>query len=123
MLSRISLPIIKLSTADAVVVTPDTNTIKASQLMLGYLEERGVNRSQIILINNRTVGRVWTTTEDIERELRLPLNCTIPYVVEYMTMAINDSVPFMAKFPDHSAAMVFSELARLLIERGKANPN
>jgi len=66
-LSRISLPIIENSAAIVVIVTPDTSTIKASRVVIEYLEAHNVNRNRILLINNRTVGRVWTTTEDIER--------------------------------------------------------
>lgn len=113
-LSRISLPIIEKSTAIVVIVTPDISTLKASRVMLEFLETRGIDRHRIVLVNNRTVGRVWTTPEDIERELKLPLAVTVPYVVEYMTMAINVSMPFMAKFPEHAAGMVFTDLARRL---------
>jgi pilus assembly protein CpaE len=118
-LSRISLPIIESSSAVVVVVTPDISTVKASRVVLEFLEARNMDRNRIILINNRTVGRVWTTTEDIERELKLPLAATVPYVVEYMTMAINASVPFMDKFPDHAAGLVFTDLARRLQERDR----
>jgi pilus assembly protein CpaE len=119
-LSRISLPIIEHSSAVIIIVTPDISTVKASRVVLEYLEAHNVDRNRLILINNRTVGRVWTTTEDIERELKVPLAVTIPYAVEYMTMAINASVPFMEKFPDHAAGMVFLELARRLLERDRA---
>lgn len=118
-LSRISLPIIESSSATVVVVTPDISTVKATRVVLEFLETRNLDRNRIILINNRTVGRVWTTTEDIERELKLPLAATVPYVVEYMTMAINASVPFMDKFPDHAAGIVFTELGRRLQERDR----
>ena len=120
-LSRISLPIIENSAAVVVIVTPDNSTIKASRVMIEYLEAHNVDRHRILLINNRTVGRVWTTTEDIEREMKLPLTATIPYVVEYMTMAINASVPFMEKFPDHAAGITFTDLARLLQVHDRAN--
>lgn len=113
-LSRISLPIIERSSAIVVVVTPDISTVRASRLVLAFLETRNIDRHRIVLVNNRTVGRVWTTAEDIERELRLPLAVTVPYVVEYMTMAINEAVPFMRKFPEQAAGMVFTDLARRL---------
>ncbi|MBM3128751.1 MAG: response regulator [Chloroflexi bacterium] len=118
-LSRISLPIIESSSATIVIVTPDISTVKASRVILEFLETRNMDRNRIILINNRTVGRVWTTTEDIERELKLPLAATVPYVVEYMTMAINAAVPFMDKFPEHAAGIVLTDLARRLQERDR----
>jgi len=119
-LSRISLPVIENSSAIVVVVTPDISTVKATRVVLDFLRRRNLDLKRIVLVNNRTVGRVWTTTEDIENALKLPLAVTVPYVVEYMTMAINESVPFMAKFPEHTAGLVFTELARRLQQYDRA---
>jgi hypothetical protein len=69
----------------------------------------------VFVINNRTVGRVWTTTEDIERELKQELNAMIPYTVEYMAMAINAAVPFMERFPEHAASAAFTDIVQRLL--------
>jgi pilus assembly protein CpaE len=119
MLSRISLPIIEMSTGIVIIVTPDVPTVRATRLMVDYLDALGIERDRLMLINNRTVGRVWTTAEDIEREVKLPLAVTIPYEVEYMSMAINAAVPFMEKFPNNAATMSFNDIARKVIERAK----
>jgi len=71
------------------------------------------------LINNRTVGRVWTTTEDIERELKMKVGATVPFAVEHMTMAINAAVPFMDKFPDHAASAMFRQIAQTVRDQIK----
>lgn len=118
-LSRISLPIIEMSDGIVVIVTPDISTVKLTKLTLDYLESLGVTRTQLILINNRTVGRVWISKEETERELRVPLAGTIPYELEYFTMAINAGIPFMAKFPDHAASLMFTDFARLLRDRAQ----
>ncbi len=118
-LSRISMPILEISSAIVIIVTPDTNTVKATKQILQYLESHDIELERIVLINNRTVGRVWTTTDDIERELKIPLAATVPFVVEYMTMAINATVPFMEKFPENSACYTFEEIAKLVRERIK----
>jgi pilus assembly protein CpaE len=119
MLSRISLPIIEMSTGIVLIVTPDMNTVHGTRQIVDYLELHKVSRNRLILVNNRTIGRVWTTTEDIEREVKLPLRETIPYEVEHMTLAINEGVPFMEKFPDKAAYMAITNLARQLVERAK----
>jgi hypothetical protein len=75
----------------------------------------------VFVINNRTVGRVWTTAEDIEREIGTRVSTTIPFTIEYMTMAINAAVPFMERFPDHSASASFTDIAQRLQWRAKAN--
>jgi len=119
MLSRISLPIFEMSTGIVLIVTPDLNTVHSTRQIVEHLESHKVTRNRLILVNNRTVGRVWTTTEDIEHEIKLPLRETIPYEVEHMTMAINEGVPFMEKFPDKAAYMAITDLARQLVERAK----
>lgn len=119
MLSRISLPIFEISTGIVLIVTPDMNTTRATRQVVDYLESRKVSQNRLVLVNNRTVGRVWTTTEDIEREVKLPLRETIPYEVEHMTLAINVGLPFMDKFPNNAAGIAITSLARQLIERAK----
>ncbi|MBI5300893.1 MAG: response regulator [Chloroflexi bacterium] len=118
-LSRISLPVIEMSDRIFLIVTPDIATLKGAKVMMDYMISRDVAQQQIFLINNRTVGRVWTTTEDIERELSMKVNATIPYVAEYMTMAINAAVPFMEKFPDHAASAMFRQIAQTAREQLK----
>jgi pilus assembly protein CpaE len=111
-LSRISLPIIEASENVFLIVTPDIATVKGAKVFLDYLISREVSIDRVFLVNNRTVGRVWTTTEDIENELKIKVSATIPYVVEYMTMAINAGMPFMEKFPDHAASSMFRQIAQ-----------
>ncbi len=118
-LSRISLPILEMSSGIVVIVTPDISTVRATRIIVDHLQSQNIAPDRLILVNNRTVGRVWTTTEDIEQEVRLPLAVTVPYEVEYMTMAINASIPFMEKFPNNAATMSFIDLAKLLIDRYK----
>ena len=118
-LSRISLPIIEMADCVPLIVTPDIATLKGAKMMMDFLVARNLSHERIYLINNRTVGRVWTTTEDIERELSIKVNATIPFVNEYMTMAINAAVPFMAKFPDHAASAMFLQVAQNLRDQSK----
>lgn len=118
-LSRISLPILEMSTGIVVIVTPDISTVRATRIIVDHLQSQNIAPDRLILVNNRTVGRVWTTTEDIEQEVKLPLAVTVPYEVEYMTMAINAAIPFMEKFPNNAATMSFIDLARILIDRFK----
>jgi pilus assembly protein CpaE len=113
-LSRISLPIIEVSERIIIILTPDISTVKGTRLIMEYLQSLDISLDRVFVINNRTVGRVWTTTEDIEREIGVKLNATIPYTVEYMTMAINAAVPFMERFPDHSATASFTDIAQRL---------
>lgn len=116
-LSRISLPIIQVSERIVIILSPDIGTVRGTRLILQHLESLDISLDHVFVINNRTVGRVWTTTEDIERELGVKLNAMIPYTVEYMTMAINAAVPFMERFPDHAASAAFTDIAQRLRAR------
>lgn len=119
-LSRISLPVIQVSDAIVVTLTPDINTVRMTNLTLEYLASLGVTRNRLIAINNRTVGRVWISKEETERTLGLSLAGTIPFESEYMTMAVNAGIPFMAKFPEHAASSMFTDFARMLLGRAKS---
>lgn len=116
-LSRISLPITKVSERIVIILTPDISTVKGTRLIMQYLQSLNIPLDRVFIINNRTVGRVWTTTEDIEHEIGAKLNATIPYTMEYMTMAINAGIPFMERFPDHSASASFIDIAQRLQTR------
>lgn len=111
-LSRISLPILESSEGIVLILTPDISTVRGSKHVLDFLISHDISPERVVIVNNRTVGRVWTSAEDIERELGLRLNATIPYTVEYMTLAINDAVPFMLRFPDNAASSAFTAIAR-----------
>ena len=120
-LSRISIPIIEISERIALILTPDISTVKGTRLIMSHLNSLDISLDRVFVINNRTVGRVWTTAEDIEREIGTRVGTTIPFTIEYMTMAINAAVPFMERFPDHSASASFTDIAQRLQGRAKAN--
>lgn len=120
-LSRISLPIIEISERIVIILTPDISTVKGTRLIMEHLSSLDISLDRVFVINNRTVGRVWTTAEDIEREIGTRLGTTIPFTVEYMTMAINAAVPFMERFPDHSASASFTDIAQRLQAHIKAD--
>ncbi len=116
-LSRISLPVMRTAQRVVLILGSDVNNVKLSRSMLDYFESLGISRDRLLLIANRTVGRVWISKEEIEQELALSLAGTIPHETEHMTLAINAGMPFMAKFPERTASIAFSDLARLLQKR------
>ena len=120
-LSRISIPIIEISERIALILTPDISTVKGTRLIMSHLNSLDISLDRVFVINNRTVGRVWTTAEDIEREIGTRVSTTIPFTIEYMTMAINAAVPFMERFPDHSASASFTDIAQRLQGHAKAS--
>jgi pilus assembly protein CpaE len=116
-LSRISLPVIETSTGVVVIATPDLGAVRATRPLLKYLETRGVALDRIFLITNRTMGRMWTTSDEVEKTIGIKPHATIPYAVESMTVSINETVPFMAKFPDHAASTALAGIAHVLQDK------
>jgi DNA-binding response OmpR family regulator len=116
-LSRVSLPVMRTAKRIVLILGSDVNNVKLSRSMLDHFESLGISRDRLLLIANRTVGRVWISKEEIERELSLSLAGLIPYEQEHMTLAINAGVPFAAKFPERTASIAFADLARLLRQR------
>ncbi len=113
-LSRVSLPVMRTAQRVVLILGSDINNVKLSKSMLDYFQSLGISRDKLLLVANRTVGRVWISKEDIEQQLSLPLAGMIPYEAEHMSLAINEGVPFATKFPERAASIAFSDLARLL---------
>jgi DNA-binding response OmpR family regulator len=116
-LSRVSLPVMRTAQRVVLILGSDVNNVKLTKSMLDYFQSLGISRDRLLLIANRTVGRVWISKEEIEQELSLSLAGTIPHETEHMTLAINAGTPFMAKFPERTASIAFADLARLLHHR------
>ncbi len=113
-LSRVSLPVMRTAQRIILILGSDVNNVKLSKSMLDYFESLGISRERLLLIANRTVGRVWISKEEIEQQLNLSLAGAIPYEQEHMTLAVNAGTPFVAKFPERTASIAFMDLARLL---------
>ncbi len=116
-LSCTTLPIIETSDAVALVLTPDPSSVKMTKLVLQHMESLRVPRHRIAPVNNHVIGRSWMSTEEIENELGLALAVSIPHELEYIAMAFQSGIPFMAKYPERSASKVFTEFARTLVDR------
>lgn len=116
-LSCPSLSIIETSDAVGVVLTPEPSTVKMTKLVLQHLESLNIPRHRIVPVSNRTMGNAWMSKVEIENELGLALGAFIPHELEYLTVALNAGIPFMAKYPERSASKVFADLAQTLIER------
>ncbi len=116
-LSRVSLPVMQTAQRIILILGSDVNNVKLSKALLDYFQGIGISRNRLLLISNRTVGRVRISKEEIEQQLGLALAGTIPFESEHMSLAINAGVPFAAKFPEQAASVAFTDVARLLLDR------
>ncbi len=111
-LSKISLPIIKEADLIALVLSTDASTVAQTKTVLDHLvKEEGVDVSRIFPILNRAVGTEGLTKAEAETALNLGIRLTMPYLMGNFTLANNQHVPLVQKFPMDTSAMVLKEAA------------
>lgn len=87
-----------------------------------FLNEAGIQDARVFVINNRSVPRIWISKEDTEAKVGAPVRTVIPYDEEQMPMAVNQGVPYMAKFGFTATGLQIQDMARQLVQRLKKMP-
>lgn len=116
-LSKITLPILETSDLIYIIVIPDTTAVALTKQSLEFLLSRGIPRERLHLVQNRTLLRSWLSKEDIETELGLPVEITVPYDGEQVPLATNAHTPYLEQYGNTSTAVNMRELGRMAIER------
>ena len=115
-LSRISLPLIQNADVSVLVVSADLSAVLLTKTMWDYLKSKGVLLTSIYPILNRAVGLEGLTKPEAEKILEFEIKTAMPYLGSNFTVANNQHVPFSLKFPKDTAAIVFKETAREMID-------
>jgi pilus assembly protein CpaE len=115
-LSRISLPVILEADVVVIVVATDMSTVTLTKKVLGYLQDKGLESSRIFFILNRAVGLEGISKSDAERFLGTNIQATIPYMAGNFTLANNQHLPLLHRFPNDTAAMMLDQISRQIIE-------
>lgn len=115
-LSQIILPLIQQADLIVMPITPDMGTVRLSRIVWQYLQSKGLSKDHIYAILNRVVGFEGISKAQVEETLGLPIRSTVPHLVGNLLMANNQNVPFSAKFPNDTAAMIFKETAGQIVE-------
>lgn len=115
-LSRISLPIILEADAVAMVVATDLATATLTRTVLDYLQLKGFDMHRAYPILNRAVGLEGLSKSDAERILGLEIQATIPFMMGNFTLANNQHLPVMQRFPNDTAAMMLEQISHQLIQ-------
>ena len=113
-LSKISVPLMAESDAVVLVIAPDLVTVDLARSAIGYFGESGIDQGQLFIILNRAVGREGLTKLEIEHELGLPVQGTMPYAGENFTLTMNQKVPYALRFPEDIPAIMLKTLAEQL---------
>jgi len=115
-LSKISIPILEISDALSIVISPDLVTAELTQIALEYINEIGVRKEKLFLFLNRAVGLEGLAKSEIEERIENPIQRTVPYARDNFTFATNHKVPFAVQFPNESLTMELSSLASKLLD-------
>ncbi len=115
-LSRISLPIILDADAVALIVSSDLSTVTMTHVVWEYLNTQGLDTQRISAIMNRAVGLEGLSKSDAERIIGLPIETTIPYMTGNFTLANNQHLPLLTKFPNDTAALVLDQVSRQILD-------
>lgn len=121
-LSDLTAPLLKMSNLIVMVMNSDINTVALGGQSIQYLREAGIEDARIFVVNNRSVPRIWISKEETEAKLGEPVQMVIPYDGEQMPMAVNQGVPYMAKFGFTATGLQIQDLMRQLVRRLTAPP-
>lgn len=115
-LSRISLPIILEADALVMVMAAELSTVTLTRKVWDHLQSKGLETRRIYPILNRVVGLEGLSKSDAERILGIQIQAAIPYMAGNFTLANNQHIPIIRRFPQDTAAMMLEQIARQMIK-------
>lgn len=115
-LSRISLPLLQNADVAVLIVSADLSTVMLTKTLWDYLKNKGMDATSLYPILNRAVGLEGLTKPEAEKILGFQIRTAMPYLGSNFTLANNQRQPFSLKFPKDTAAIVFKETAKEMID-------
>jgi pilus assembly protein CpaE len=110
-LSKVTMPIIEQADLVTLVVSTDQSTVSLTKKFWGYLAGRGYPAEKVFPILNRAVGLEGVTKAEAEKMLGLEIRLTMPYMMGNFTLASNQNMPVLTKFPNDTASLVLKQAA------------
>ena len=120
-LSRISLPIIQQADAVVLVMSTDLSTIALTRKTIKYFEDHGVKHSHLFPLLNRAVGLEGLSKAEAEKILNINIRLTMPYMMSNFTLANNQHLPILTKFPTDTASLILKQGALEISEMAIKN--
>ena len=111
-LSKITLPLIQSADLVSLIVSTDLSTVSLTKTLWNYLKTKSISADSMYTILNRAVGLEGLSKAEAEKMLEITINYAIPYMGNNFTLANNQRQPFSLKFPNHTAALAFKDIAR-----------
>lgn len=115
-LSKITLPLLQHADLAVMMVSTDVSTISLTDIVLGYLETKGISQDTVYTILNRHASLEGLSKREAENLLGIKINAAIPYLGPNFGFANSQHRPFTLKFPTDTASIIFHESAREMIE-------
>ncbi len=110
-LSKVTMPIIEEADLLALIVSTDLSTVALTRKFWTYLESHGCTAQQAFPILNRAVGLEGVTKTEAEKAIGLEIKLTMPYMTGNFTLANNQNMPVLVKFPNDTASLVLKQAA------------
>jgi pilus assembly protein CpaE len=116
-LSHISLPIIQSSDQIVIILSLDEATAKLTYSVWNFLQANGVKKEQVYMLINRAVGLEGFSKSEVEEQLGVIISNAIPHMGRNFTLANNQHLPILHKFPDDTVTIAMRQAVREIQER------
>jgi len=110
-LSKISMPIIEEADLVVLVLGTDLSTVDLTKKLWDYLRDQGVSSDRVFAILNRAVGLEGLTKPEAEKIVGIDIKLMMPHMMGGFTLANNQHIPVITKFPTDTASMVLKQAA------------
>ncbi len=110
-LSKITMPVIEQADLVALILSTDLSTVTLTKKFWNYLQSHGSDLHRVFPILNRAVGLEGLTKAEAEKIIGLEIKLMMPYMMGNFTLANNQNMPIILKFPNDTASMVLKQAA------------
>ena len=110
-----SIPILDLSAAVCVVVTPEVASLTQARRAVEYLQSYHFSRDMMRLVLNRYGTRMAFPPETIEESTGLGIALYLPEDVDLVEQSISDAEPFVSSSPRHPVSKALDGFTQQLV--------
>ena len=119
-LSKVTMPIIQEADLLGLILSTDQSTVTLTKKFWAYLASNGCAPEKAFPILNRAVGLEGVTKAEAEKILGLEIKLTMPYMTSNFTLANNQNMPVLLKFPNDTASLMLKQAAIEMSRQGVA---
>lgn len=116
MLDDMVLNVLDLSDKIIVVTTPEIPAIKNAKLFFEVTEALEYERERIVFVLNKADRRINIRAEDIEANIKYPIQGQLPLDERSVTTAVNQGVPYVLGNKNSALSQATVQFSRRLME-------